>query len=499
MNLACHPFLRLGLDFLVIVALLGLSDVTVLAERVPVGYALTGQSVEFLHRDDLLTTLQERFPNDVTISVRAGNRIAETSLPALGIEHNYQQILTAVFPDVSPVKRLTTDWQRLWSPALLELSLQVNEPIFAAELERLAEALTQAPTDASVNFDATESVFLAVPAQLGQAVTVDLLRQQFLEQLASGTRLVYVRSPKIEPTITTLKAEAAAAQANVWLTTHLAVDLLGIVKEIPRSLVQSGIVFVAQGETLTARFDPNLMESGVHEFVKEIDQSKTVIIESTLVTQIIEAVQAGSGTITAASLPRPVKKQTSTSTQPTTHASSSVKSTGSYQTPSGTHDPGGPGNAVSYTIYVEQGLAVTPDEFASVVAEVLDDGRSWRGSAAVYFVRVESGGFPLYLVSPSTVNRLCAPLDTNSFTSCAIGNRVVINYDRFTQGSPYFPGTLTEYRTMVINHEVGHHLGQRHHVCPGSGLAPVMHQQTLGMKGCEVNPWPLDWELDRIR
>ena len=85
--------------------------------------------------------------------------------------------------------------------------------------------------------------------------------------------------------------------------------------------------------------------------------------------------------------------------------------------------------------------------------------------------------------------------------SCRVGNDVIINIDRWnnaTEGWLNAGGTVERYRTMVINHEVGHRLGHFDNelTCPAVNQpAPLMQQQSMDLLGCVPNEWPLDEEL----
>ena len=56
-----------------------------------------------------------------------------------------------------------------------------------------------------------------------------------------------------------------------------------------------------------------------------------------------------------------------------------------------------------------------------------------------------------------------------------------------------YDGALDEYRRYLVNHEVGHFLGKGHvqpASCSATTRAPVMMQQTFGLRGCAINGWP---------
>lgn len=153
----------------------------------------------------------------------------------------------------------------------------------------------------------------------------------------------------------------------------------------------------------------------------------------------------------------------------------------------------GAGPLLRYSVAVEGGLGIPAAGFAAAVERTLADDRSWGHGGRASFVRVDSGptDFQVSLASPTTTDRLCAPLDTHGDFSCGTGSHAVINAMRWLRGAPSYTGQLGRYREYVVNHEVGHTLGRGHAACPrAGGLAPVMMQQTLGVGGCRPSPWP---------
>jgi hypothetical protein len=142
---------------------------------------------------------------------------------------------------------------------------------------------------------------------------------------------------------------------------------------------------------------------------------------------------------------------------------------------------------------------VSTEELTRFVSATLDDPRSWS-SAGFRFRVSPDAPFRVVLAEGPEVDRLCAPLRTASKVSCQNGPVVALNADRWRVGVGEWDAGIEEYRHYVVNHEVGHLVGQRHPEprCPDRGaLAAVMEQQTKGLVGCRANGWPLWWELER--
>lgn len=147
----------------------------------------------------------------------------------------------------------------------------------------------------------------------------------------------------------------------------------------------------------------------------------------------------------------------------------------------------------TYQVEVEREVPLDRQEIASIVDRTLLDPRGWTASGAHALTRVETGGdVRVLLATPETTDELCAPLDTGGRLSCRNGDLVVLNAWRWLNGADTYAGDLRNYRRYLVNHEVGHALGNAHAECPAPGaVASVMMQQTKGVDECLANPWPM--------
>jgi hypothetical protein len=188
-----------------------------------------------------------------------------------------------------------------------------------------------------------------------------------------------------------------------------------------------------------------------------------------------------------------------------TGAAYTVQGTGQYTVLPGNGPVVGTGTPRRYSIEVENGITgIDLTAFANTVQTVLSDPRSWTAGGTA-LQRVDSGQieFRVTLTSAMTVRTLCGydiPIETSCFVPAGQNGsnvrRVALNVARWIRGDAAYIGDLDAYRDYMVNHEVGHALGHQHaHSCLASGAAPVMLQQTIGLKAtdgqlCTANPWP---------
>ena len=135
--------------------------------------------------------------------------------------------------------------------------------------------------------------------------------------------------------------------------------------------------------------------------------------------------------------------------------------------------------------------------FEAVVEATLSDPRGWS-RAGFRLVRGDDARFLIVLAEGPEVDQLCLPHDTYGEYSCQRSEVVALNAERWREATPKWTGDVATYRQMLVNHEVGHLLGQPHTrpQCPRPGQpAPLMAQQSTELDGCLPNPWPLDWEV----
>ncbi|MFF4229046.1 DUF3152 domain-containing protein [Streptomyces sp. NPDC001820] len=171
---------------------------------------------------------------------------------------------------------------------------------------------------------------------------------------------------------------------------------------------------------------------------------------------------------------------------------------GTFTTAQASGRAAGSGPPRRYRVQVEDGIDISAKDAAAEIEQILAHPRGWaaHGRGSFRLVSGDDADFVIRIATPATADRLCRAqgLDTGGELNCETADGVVVNLRRWMLGSPTFTGSAAEYRHLIINHEVGHEIGNREHLgCPGPGrLAPVMMQQIKGLDGCRSNAWPYD-------
>jgi hypothetical protein len=153
---------------------------------------------------------------------------------------------------------------------------------------------------------------------------------------------------------------------------------------------------------------------------------------------------------------------------------------------------------ITYSVASRGTVRADIAEFAQEVAAIFADPRGWSLGDSVKFAAVaHDGDFTIWLATPDVMRSFGT--DCSSQWDCRSGRDVIINEARWEKGSPFWPGALADYRTMIVNHETGHWLGLDHASCPAIGVpAPIMMQQSKGVGACLPNPWPTQAERETV-
>lgn len=138
--------------------------------------------------------------------------------------------------------------------------------------------------------------------------------------------------------------------------------------------------------------------------------------------------------------------------------------------------------------------------FSDIIFSTLNSPEGWP-RAGVTFEESADGQCDMTLILSEAQYMSSYSEGCSESYSCRVGDSVIINVERWNSATEDWlanGGTLARYRKMVINHEVGHRLGHADNetTCGGEGqAAPLMQQQSMDLRGCSPNEWPLDSEL----
>ena len=213
-----------------------------------------------------------------------------------------------------------------------------------------------------------------------------------------------------------------------------------------------------------------------------------------------------------------------------------VRGNGKFTVVPGESDPVGKGPTRWVRIEIEDGLPIDPDVVTPYVMSILNDAQGWTAHGRVSFGR--TGGVAdirIVIASPKTAVDMCprphdaavvdiAPPDVpggvpvpsaspsaaavpsaspSSSTSaspapqpsCADQGIVVVSAYQWAAGIKAFGDDEGAWHDYMINHPIGHLLGEPDAVCGGTGqLAPVMQNQQLDITPCLANGWPFPAE-----
>jgi hypothetical protein len=152
----------------------------------------------------------------------------------------------------------------------------------------------------------------------------------------------------------------------------------------------------------------------------------------------------------------------------------------------------------SYSIATWGNTTASIYDFREKAAETLLHEKGWTQAGIVFKEVKDNPNFYLVLSEGAELSRRYSPT-CDAYYSCNVGNYVIINDSRWQNATPVWPKDIAAYQNLVINHETGHWLGLGHYYCTAAGApAPVMQQQSIDIRNCTFNEWPLDYEINKL-
>ena len=157
-------------------------------------------------------------------------------------------------------------------------------------------------------------------------------------------------------------------------------------------------------------------------------------------------------------------------------------------------------STLTYSIATRGHIDTDLAQFRQSVQKTLADPRGWSLNNQITFREVAAGGDFTIWVSESKMMSSFS-MGCGAEWNCREGRNVIVNDKRWLLGSPTLDLSIDRYRSLIINHELGHWLGLQHTSCATSGgKASVMQQQSMagGLGQCTANEWPLERERTTV-
>lgn len=369
-----------------------------------------------------------------------------------GVEVDQQKTLAVVndrplFPIVSLVKKTHVSFVIKHNEAQIDKIITNVAPVFSL-----------APTNRHVAFNGTE--FISADATSGFELNQQRAKTQLLRDLAAAHTQSKTVIKKLPAGDNTKDVTAEINTLNKQLQTDIQLTVAGQVQMPSRADI--GAWYVPSSDSMA------LSDEKLQQYLVAIASSKGVVL-------------ANGGDLQTG-IKYALSKQLAAHVR-VADAKSSVRKT----------------YCVAAKGVPEAQLADVAGKLALAYADV----RGWNAGGAIAFDHVESGcSYTVWLTAPALMTSFGAICD--DFYNCQVGTNVIINSDRWQWATEPWRKTgqdVETYRLLIINHETGHRLGLRdNNVCDTPGQpALVMMQQSIDLKGCLFNVWPLPSELAAVK